>query len=156
MQYRPRAIRHGGGFMFDTLPTQIGAGFTVLVVAFAFLKGDEPERIAAGAYVLAWFATLLVQGDGSVGGTQWGMMGIDIIMLGVYIGLAWKSRRAWPVWAAALQSLVVMSHILSLVDIRPPISAFYAVINLASTGILLVIAIGTFWAWQERRAAGLE
>ncbi|MFN3667984.1 MAG: hypothetical protein ACK4VY_01610 [Brevundimonas sp.] len=142
--------------MFDTLPTQIGAGLTVLVVAFAFLKGDEPERIAGGAYVLTWFASLLVQGDGGSPGTQWGLMGIDIIMLGVYVALAWKSRRSWPVWATALQSLVVMSHILTLVDLRPPASAFVAVVNLASTGILLVIAIGTFWAWQERRAAGLE
>ena len=138
--------------MFDTLPTQIGAGLTVLVVAFAFLKGDEPERIAGGAYVLAWFASLLVQGDGSTPGTQWGLMG----MLGVWVALAWKSRRSWPVWAAALQSLVVMSHILTLVDIRPPMSAFVAVVNLASVGILLAIAVGTFWAWQERRAAGLE
>lgn len=142
--------------MFDTLPTQIGAGFTVVVVAFAFLKGDEPERIAAGAYVLTWFATLLVQGDSSGPGPQWGMMSIDMIMLAVYVGLAWKSRRSWPVWATALQSLIVMSHVLTLVDIRPPLSAVYAVINLASTGILLVLAIGTFWAWQERRAAGLE
>jgi hypothetical protein len=140
--------------MFDTLPTQIGAGLTVLVVAFAFLKGDEPERIAAGGYVLSWFASLLIQGDGAVGGTNWGLMAIDSIMLAVFAGLAWKSQRAWPVWASALQSLTVMSHILTLVDIRPPVSAFYAVINLASTGILLVIAIGTFWAWQERRAAG--
>ena len=142
--------------MFDTLPTQIGAGLTVLVVAFAFLKGDEPERIAAGGYVLSWFASLLIQGDGAVGGTNWGLMAIDSIMLAVFAALAWKSQRAWPVWASALQSLTVMSHILTLVDIRPPVSAFYAVINLASTGILLVIAIGTFWAWQERRAAGLE
>ncbi len=142
--------------MFDTLPTQIGAGLTVLVVAFAFLKGDEPERIAGGAYVLAWFASLLIQGDGTAGGTQWGLMAVDAIMLAVFVALAWKSQRTWPVWVSALQSLVVMSHILTLVDIRPPVSAFYAVINLSSTGILLVIAIGTFWAWQERRAAGLE
>lgn len=142
--------------MFDTLPTQIGAVLTVAVVAFAFLKGGEPERIAGGAHVLAWFATLLIQGDGAADGTQWGMMGIDIVMLGVYAGLAWKANRTWPVWASALQSLVVMSHLLTLVDIRPPIMAFWAVINLASYGILLVIAIGTFWAWQERRAAGLE
>ena len=142
--------------MFDTLATQVGAGLTLLVVAFAFLKGDEPERIAAGGYVLAWFASLLIQDDGAVGGTQWGLMAIDAIMLAVFIALAWKSERAWPVWTAALQSLTVMSHILSLVDIRPPVSAFYAVINLASTGILLSLAIGTFWAWQERRAAGLE
>ncbi|MDP2116823.1 MAG: hypothetical protein Q8J71_05455 [Brevundimonas sp.] len=142
--------------MFDTLPTQIGAGLTVLVVAFAFLKGDEPERLAGGTHVLAWFATLLIQSDGSVQGTQWGMMAIDAIVLGVFVALAWKSRRSWPVWASGLQSLVVMSHLLTLVDIRPPLMAFYAVINLASFGILLVIAIGTFWAWQERRAAGLE
>ena len=81
---------------------------------------------------------------------------VGYIMLGVWAALAWKSRRSWPVWAAALQSLVAMSHLLTLVDIRPPASAFYAVINLASTGILLVIAIGTFWAWQERRASGME
>jgi ABC-type transport system involved in cytochrome c biogenesis permease subunit len=49
-----------------------------------------------------------------------------------------------------------MSHILTLVDIRPPVSAFYAVINLASIGILCTIAVGTFWAWQDRQAAGLE
>jgi len=83
-------------------------------------------------------------------------MGIDMIMLGVWVALAWKSRRSWPVWAAALQSLVSVSHVLTLVDIRPPASAFIAVINLASVGILLALAIGTFWAWQERRAAGLE
>lgn len=142
--------------MFDTLSTQVAAGLTLLVVAFAFLKGDDPERIAAGGYVLSWFASLLIQGDGSVAGTQWGLMGIDAVMLAVFIALAWKSDRAWPVWAAAFQSLTVMSHILTLVDIRPPVSAFYAVINLASIGILLSIAVGTFWAWQERVAAGLE
>lgn len=142
--------------MFDTLSTQVGAVLTIAVVAFAFLKGGEPERIGGGAYVLTWFATLLVQGDGAVRGTQWGMMGIDMIMLAVYGGLAWKANRAWPVWAAALQSLIVTSHVLTLVDIRPPLAAFYAVINLAGYGILLTIAIGTFWAWQERRAAGLE
>lgn len=142
--------------MFDTLPTQIGAGLTVAVVAFAFLKGDEPERIAGGAYVLGWFASLLIQNDGAVGKTQWGLMAIDAIMLAILVALAWKSRRAWPVWATALQSLVVMSHILTLIDIRPPMAAFVAVVNLASTGILVAIAIGTFWARQERRAAGLE
>lgn len=142
--------------MFDTLPAQIGAGLTALVVAFAFLKGDEPERIAAGAYVLGLFASLLIQGESGAGGTQWGLMAIDTIMLMILGGLTWKARRAWPVWAAALQSLIVMSHVLTLVDIRPPMAAFVAVINLAGLGILIVIAIGTFWAWQERRAAGLE
>jgi hypothetical protein len=142
--------------LFDTLQAQIGAAITVAIIAFAFLKGDEPERIGGGAYVLAWFASLLIQSDGAVRGTQWGLMGIDLIMLAVFAGLAWKARRAWPVWAAALQSLIVMSHVLTLVDIRPPLAAFYAVINLASFGILIALPLGVVRAWRERRALGLE
>ena len=142
--------------MFDTLASQIGAVFMVAVCAFAFLKGDEPERVAAGAFVLAWFASLLAQDDANVSSVQWGVFAIDVVMLVVLGALAWKSRRTWPVWAAACQLMVVTSHIMSMVDLRPTLAAFVTVINLAGYGVLVALAIGTFWAWQERRAAGLE
>ncbi len=142
--------------MFDTLASQIGFAIAVLVTAFAFLKGDEPERVGAGAYMLGLFASQLVQDTGATGGVQWPLMAIDAVFLAVCVGLAWKSRRAWPVWVCALQSLVVMSHLLTLVDLRPPPAAFFTVLNLAGYGILVAMAVGTFWAWQERRAAGLE
>ncbi len=142
--------------MFDTLYSQIGAVFAVLVVAFAFLKGDEPEKIGGATYVLAWFASMLVQDDSQLYGVQWGMFALDTLVMGVYGTLAWKSRRAWPVWVCALQLLAVMSHIMSIVDPRPPAASFYTVINLSQYGVLLALAVGTFWAWQERRAAGLE
>lgn len=142
--------------MFDTLYAQIGTAFSLVVVAFAFLKGDEPERVGAGAFALGLLASLLLQNDSRLSGPQWGVMAVDVVMLGVYAALAWKSRRSWPVWAGALQALIVMSHLLTVVDLRPPLAAFYAVINLASYGILLAIAAGTAQAWRERRAAGLE
>lgn len=142
--------------MFDTLYAQIGAIVMIAVGVFAFVKGDEPERVGAGAYLFAWFASLLVQGDGRLYDVQWGMFAIDIVMLLVFGGLVWKSRRSWPVWACALQLLAVMSHIMIMVDLRTPVASFYTVLNVASYGIVLSIAIGTFWAWQERRAAGLE
>lgn len=142
--------------MFDTLYSQIGAVFTVIVVAFALWKGDEPEKIGGIAYVLAWFASMLVQDDAKLHGVQWGMFAIDTVGLLVFGALAWKSRRAWPVWICALQLLAVMSHVMSMIDIRPPAASFYTVINLSQYGILVALAVGTFWAWQERRAAGLE
>lgn len=156
MQDRPRVYRREGETVFDTLYTQVGAVLMVAVGAFAFLKGDEPERIGAGAYLLAWFASLVVQGDFSFYDAPWALFGIDVVILGVFCGLSWKSRHAWPLWAAALQLLPVMGHIMMRVDLRPPASAFYAVMNLASIGILVALGVGTFWAWQERRAAGLE
>lgn len=142
--------------MFDTLASQVGAVMAVAVVTFAFLKGDEPERLGAGAYVLGLFASLLVQDDGQLYGTQWGLLAIDSLFFAVCAGIAWKSRRSWPVWVCALQSLTIMSHILTTVDLRPSSAAFIAVINLASYGVMVALAVGTFWAWQDRRAAGLE
>jgi len=142
--------------LFDTLYAQIGTAIALVVVAFAFLKGDEPERVGAGAYALGLLASLLLQDDSRLSGPQWGVMIVDIVMLGVYAALAWKSRRSWPVWAGALQAVIVMSHLLTFIDLRPPLAAFYAVMNLASYGILLVIVIGTLQAWRGRRADGLE
>ncbi len=56
--------------MFDTLYSQIGAAISVAVVAFAFLKGDEPERVGAGAYALGLLASLLLQVDAGLSGPR--------------------------------------------------------------------------------------
>ena len=142
--------------MFDTIYSQVGTAVGVVIVAFAFLKGDEPERVGGGAYAIAALASLLVQEETRLYGPQWGLMTVDAIMLAAWATLAWKSRRSWPVWASALQSLIVMTHVLTLVDVRPPIVAFYAVINLANYGVLLALALGVVHAWRDRRALGLE
>lgn len=142
--------------MFDTIYPQIGAGIAILVILFVFLKGDEPERIGGAAFVLTSLASMLISDGKGLGVVQWARMGIDLILLAVFVGLAWKSRRAWPVWASAFLSLIVTGHILLLANLKPPADAFAAVNNLATYGVLGALAVGTFWAWQDRRAAGLE
>lgn len=143
--------------MLDTLYVQVFLLPIVAVGIFAFTKGGEAERLTMGAYLLGWMAGLLIQDDtGLHRNWQPGLFAIDMVMLLVFAGVAWKFRRNWPIWAASLQLLIVMSHIVILFDLRTAIAAFYTVVNLASYGILLVIGIGTFWAWQDRRAAGLE
>ncbi len=141
--------------MLDTLLSQIGFAVAALVGAFAFLKGDEPERIGAGAFLLGVFATLLIHNGGALRGVQWGVLTVDLVFLGVCAALAWKSRRSWPVWASAFQLVVVMSHLLVLVDLRPAMAAFYFVINLAGYGVLASIAVGTWQAWRDRRVEAI-
>ena len=46
----------------NMLYAMVGAVFMVGMGVFAFLKGDNPERIGAGAYLMAWFASVLTQG----------------------------------------------------------------------------------------------
>ena len=141
--------------MFATLYTQVGAALVVIVVLFAFLKGGEPERIGAGAYALGMLASVVIQSGRLLEGPQWGIFAVDIVVLCVYAGLAWKSARVWPIWASALQALVVVSHVMKLIDLRGSANAFAAVINIGGLGILIALAVGTFWAWQERRASEL-
>jgi len=142
--------------VFETIYSQIGGIVTVLVVAFAFLKGDEPERLASAAFVLVTGAVMLIPGPHGEGGARWAWMGLDFLLLAVFIGLAWHSRRTWLFWAAAFQSLIVTGHVLIVADLRPPGDAFAAVNNMSNYGLLVSIAVGAFWAWQERRASGRE
>ena len=141
--------------MFNTLPAQIFAGVALLICGFAFAKGGPAERTFAGAYVLAWFASLVAQNQAGAM-FPWALFAIDCVLLVVFAGLSWKFRSAWLVWAVALQALAVVSHIMNLFVVGPSTTAFYTVLNLTSYGILVALAVGAFWAWQERRAAGLE
>lgn len=142
--------------MFDTLASQIGAVFVVVVCGFAFLKGDEPERLVAGVFVLGWFAALLGQGAADLYTVSLIVLLIDIVALLVLGAMIWKSRRTWIIWACACQLLVVTGHFMMQIDLRPSAASYIVILNLAGYGVLLALAVGTFWAWQERRAAGLE
>lgn len=142
--------------MLDTLVSQILAICSMAILIFALLKGDEPERFGAGAFAIGWLATVTLQQDGQLYGLPWGMFALDVVFLLVFVALAIRYRKAWTIVACGFQGLIVISHILILIDVRPALSAYYTVINLASYGILVALAAGTFWAWQERRAAGIE
>jgi hypothetical protein len=143
--------------VFDTVYSQVGAALTLLVVLFAFIKGDEPERLGSAAFVIVVLVALAAPQFGSFEGTRWGLLGLDAVLLAVFIGLALHSRRSWLVWASAFQALIVTSHVVLLADMKSASEdAFSAVNNLSNYGLLVSIAVGTFWAWQERRAAGLE
>ena len=98
----------------------------------------------------------MVRDGGSLSVPRWGVMAMDIVLLIVLIGLAWHTRRAWLVWAASFQAIIVTGHLLIAANLRPPSDAFATVNNMSNYGLLIAMAVGTFWAWQERRAAGLE
>jgi len=141
--------------VFETIYSQAVAAAAVLVVGFAFLKGDEPERLGAAAYAIVYLASLmLIPHAPDLSLPRWGIIALDALLLAVFIGLAWHSRRSWPVWAAAFQALIVTGHLLVVANLRPPANAFAAVNNLSNYGLLIALAVGTFWAWQERRVAG--
>jgi hypothetical protein len=145
-----------GALLFEFISEYVGAGSVLLVCLFALTKGGRPERIGAGTMLVAWFLSILSQTYLGYASVQWPMFLIDLIVLIVFVALVWKSPRSWPVWACAFQLLTVASHVMVLLKLRPEISAFYTVLNMTGYGIMIAIAVGTFFAWQERRAVGID
>ena len=140
--------------MVNMLYAVVGAVFMVAMALFAFLKGDAAERNGAGAYLLAWFASVIVQQNApQADQAPLGVFVIDVILLIVFAALAWKSKRSWPIWAGAVQLLTVMSHILLMTNVRIPTTSLFTVMNLNGYLIIICIGVGTFWVWQERKAA---
>jgi hypothetical protein len=127
----------------------------VVVVGFMFIKGDEPEKISGGFYMLITLAAVFTD-DVAPDGSLWGRMALDALQLVVFIGLALYSRRNWLIWASAFQALIVTGHVLVAANLRPSLDAFAAMNNVANYGVLVAMAVGTFWAWQERRAANIS
>ena len=146
----------GGGFMFGFVSDYVGLSIMLLAGLFALAKGGRPEKIGAGTMLVAWFLSLLAQNVVGYDATQWPIFIIDLVVLGIFIALVWKSPRSWPVWASALQLLAVASHVMVFLRMQPTISAFYTVVNMAAYGIMLAITVGAFLAWQERRAIGQD
>lgn len=141
--------------MFETTIGLIGAGLMGAVTLFALLMGEKIERIGAIANLIAWLiTTLLIKSFGDEGQGNWLMLFIDLALLATFAAIVWKAPRNWPVWACAFQILIVASQVLILSNFDTPMLSYYMIVNLASYGILISIAVGTFMAWQERAAIG--
>ncbi|WP_269715624.1 hypothetical protein [Caulobacter sp. NIBR2454] len=99
-----------------TFRQQVGLASVVIVALIAWRKGGWPEKYGGLAMLLAWFITPFTQGVRPVEGIQVGIFVIDLILLAFLIGIALKSDRFWPLWAAAFHVLGTLMHVAVVVD----------------------------------------
>lgn len=138
--------------MLDTWYTQFGAVAILLISGAALWQGDWLEQWGGGLSFIAWLASLLIQDVAAPDLQEYAMLGVDFAMLAALGVLAWRGQRTWPVWAAACQAITVAIHLAKIVDFRIPTVAYISALVLASYGVLIALAIGTFVAWREREA----
>jgi uncharacterized membrane protein (UPF0136 family) len=134
------------------LPPWFGLTLTVVVCGGAFWKGDREEQIAAGGTLLSWLATLVLR-DHRWTGLQWGAFAADTLLLVLFVALSLRTRRYWPLVAAAFQLLCVLIHVARLVD--PGVRGWaYATGQVIFTQwVLITIGIGVINSWRMRSAA---
>ena len=115
----------------------------MLVCGLALWRGRDDERLAAAAYLANWAITLVVFKSRSFD-TQWYVMALDVALLALYVWLAMRSGRFWPLFAAAFILLIVVTHLAHAVD--GTVSGWAYITATLIWSYLALIAIG-YGAW---------
>lgn len=114
---------------------------------YAFLKGSRDAQVVAATTLAATFASFFLVSRYS--GVEFGVLAVDILVLIVFVAVALKSDRFWPLWIAGLQLTTTFGHGLrALEDQMVPIA--YAVslrFWVYPIHIILIIAV---WRSQMR------
>ena len=123
----------------------------LLACGYALWRGRSDERVVATACLLASLATRFAVSPLQVryASIESGLLMIDLLLLLVFIWIALRSDRFWPLWVAGLQLTNSFSHVMKLVDFELLPRAYGAAAALWSYPILAVLAIGT-WRSHQR------
>ncbi len=129
----------------------------LLICGYALLRGRGDERIAAGVCLLASLATRFAISPLSVrySGVETGLLVVDGLVLAMFIVLALRSERFWPLWVAGLQLTSSMAHLMKLVEIDLVPRVYGAAAVFWSYPILIILAVGT-WRGHRRRMRDRE
>jgi hypothetical protein len=122
---------------------------------YALWRGRRYERIAAIVFIAATVVSILMRSplQGRYHGVETSDLIVDTAVLAAVIAIALVSDRFWPLWAAGLQLVDSMSHLLKAIhaDLLPHV--YGAAERFWSYPILLILFIG---AWRQHRRTQLQ
>lgn len=127
--------------------------FVIMCLACGFVlwRGGVPERITAVAVLLAWVASAMVHTFDWLR-PQYGMLGVDLLLLVILVALALLSGRKWLMVAAACHLLTVGAHLAMMLDLRIQALAYLRTMTIWGYAVLLAMVVGTLLeAGAERR-----
>lgn len=117
----------------------------------SFWRGGRPERIGALDMAAGSVLTVIVNSPLSTrySSIEVRIFLVDVAVLLVFLALALRSDRYWPLWTTAMQLLVVLAHLARLADPNMLRNGYGVVMAMWSYPQLIIIALA---AWQARRA----
>ncbi len=129
------------------LPVWVWPLVLMSVCVIAAWRGRDEERLAAAGELATWALTMVVFRSRSED-TQWAVVPIDVFLLALFIWIALRSRRYWPLFAAAFQLLAVGMHLARAFDAG--ISGWAYLTAMLLWNYLALLAIG-YGSWTAPR-----
>lgn len=119
---------------------------------YAWFRGRTDERIAAAACLIATIASFALVTQLRYSEIELGVLAVDLATLGVFVAVALRSDRFWPLWVSGLQLTSSVTHLMKLVEPSLMPFAYSAAEAVWSYPILIIIVVGT---WRIRRYPAL-
>lgn len=111
------------------------------VVALTFRHGDRETRLAGLTALVATLmsaASVIYLGAGEPVDTVVAI--VDFAVLALFVAIAVRSSRFWPLWVAGLQLTTVLAHLLRILDPGLGGIAYEAAMRFWGYPILFIIA----------------
>jgi hypothetical protein len=123
----------------------------IAICGYALWRGRRDERVVAAVCLGASVISLLslTQWQSRYSGVETRLLLVDATTLALFIAVALRSTRFWPLWVAGLQLTTSMGHLMKAVDVDLLPIAYGAALRLWSYPILIILAVGT-WRSQHR------
>lgn len=127
----------------------------VLCCGYALWRGNRDARVIAIACCLAVLATHLVIAPlrERYSSVEEGVLVVDSLTLLVFVLVALRSDRFWPLWIAGLQLTTAIGHMLKGVNIDLLPHAYGAALRFWSYPILIILAVGAYRHHRRVRKA---
>lgn len=121
------------------------------VCGLAVWRGGDDERLAAAGNLANWALSLVLFRARSQD-TQWNVMIVDCALLVLYLWLALRSRRYWPLFSAGFVLLLVITHAARALDAGVSGWAYLTAARVRSYMALFAIGYGAWTAPAHARA----
>jgi hypothetical protein len=123
----------------------------------ALVWGGKYERIAALVFIAASVSSFVTESpvQARYEGIEISDLVVDSGVLVAVLAIALVSDRFWPLWAAGLQLVDSMSHVMKAVDANLIPSVYGAAERFWSYPILLILLVGA-WRQHQRRQVETE
>ena len=120
------------------------------VAGLSVWRGEWPERTVAFTIIVGSIATAILQNTRDESAMQWGDLAVDCACLIVFVWVALRSRRLWPLFAAAFQLIAVVIYFARLADIRVGARSPFTAGVIWSYLILVAVLVGVFMNRRDR------
>ena len=126
----------------------------IATMVYALFKGTNELRIAAAGCVVATIATRLLKAPGAAkySEMEFGVLAVDVSLFGLFLFIALRSQRFWPLWVAGFHLVTVAAHAIKAMKIDLIPTAYALAVQFWSYPVLLCIGIAV-WRSQRRQLA---